>query len=436
MIGIRWYLCVLLFLILFVQSVSGVISVDNLAISPSGDLISGRSPPGQVSVSFVIDFFPEGGLTFSSSDTLGMSTDLDNAQWTYQTMLDGNADPGRTATGKNLDITGWELSYPSRRDLSLRVNLTGDVPVVTATGKKTIIRVADFNRNGVVPGSEVFRQVNVILPGSAPAPSVTVPSSPSTVSTQQPDGQSPTPTVPVMTQGEPGPAPMSVSVPLSVMTVVILLIAFIPLGLLVFHDYFGLGALPYSLDLRMRAVIAVGYVLCGTGLLFVVSTLQNLYMTQVILNTGLKPVFALLVLFLASYVSLSAYALAISSIISKAFRWTLKVHMVSAVIVLIIVPITLFTLGSSPGREMATVIAITAAVISGLLALFEDHSIRPVQGKDWFTSLRDLFRRAETRVTPLRDSQTETAISILNTRLAKGEISLEEYTRLKEAIKK
>ena len=137
MARLKWYLCMLILLILITPSVSGAINVRNMVVSPSGDLVSGQIPPKQVSVSFAVNFVPEGGMTFSSGNTLDMFTDLENARWSYSTVLDGNANPPLTDNGNSVDINGWVLSYPSRRDLAVLVNLTGEVPVVSATGKKT-----------------------------------------------------------------------------------------------------------------------------------------------------------------------------------------------------------------------------------------------------------------------------------------------------------
>ncbi len=136
MTSTKMYLSVLLFLILVIPVVSGSISVQNIAITPSGDLVSGQNPPQKVSISYGINFIPSGGVTFSDSDTLGMSTDLDNARWNYTIILDGNPNTPQIANGKKLDIAGWDISYPSRRDLSIKVILTGDVPDCTGNPEK------------------------------------------------------------------------------------------------------------------------------------------------------------------------------------------------------------------------------------------------------------------------------------------------------------
>ena len=158
-------LIILIILIAGIAAASASISVKNVAITPTGDLVSGQTPPNPVTVSFVIDFTASGGETFPSEETLTMSTDLENGQWSYITSLDGNPNPAVTANGRNLNINGWVLSYPSKRELSMRVTLNGEVPTVTASGNKTIIRVAELSgKSEAVAGSEVIKERYVINP--------------------------------------------------------------------------------------------------------------------------------------------------------------------------------------------------------------------------------------------------------------------------------
>lgn len=442
MARLKYYVCMLILLILIIQSVSGALNVRNMVVSPSGDLVSGQIPPKQVSVSFAVNFVPEGGMTFSSGNTLAMFTDLENARWSYSTVLDGNANPPLTDNGKSVEINGWVLSYPSRRDLSVLVNLTGEVPSVSATGKKTVVKVGEYNGgNEVYPGSAVIREANVILPGSPAVPSGTT-----TPATQLSPGQ--TPVVTATTRASTTAAPstsapsLAMVIPVGIITVIFLLIAFIPLGLLVFHDYFGLGKLSIPQQFRIRMIIAIVQVLCGIGLLFVLFTLQAIYADLVVAENGLAPFFVLLVLLLVSYVTLSAFTLAIGSLLAKAFRWTLKTHSITGIAVLILAPVTIMTLGTNPevlqSRTVVVLVAIFAALVTALLALWQDHTLRDDLGSDLFSMLSDFFQRVKGGIKPKKNMQadTGTAITILNTRLAKGEISLEEYNQLKEAIKK
>jgi hypothetical protein len=158
-------LIILIILIAGIAAVSASISVKNVAITPTGDLVSGQTPPNPVAVSFVIDFTATGGETFPSEETLTMSTDLENGQWSYITSLDGNPNPAVSANGRNLNINGWVLSYPSKRELSMRVTLNGDVPTVTASGNKTILRVAELSgKSEAIAASEVIKERYVINP--------------------------------------------------------------------------------------------------------------------------------------------------------------------------------------------------------------------------------------------------------------------------------
>ncbi len=141
-------LVVLLILIVGITAASASISVNkNIAITPVGELVSNQTPPILVTAIFTINFNPIGVETFPSGDTLTMSTDLENGQWSYITSLDGNPNPAVTANGRNVNINGWGLSYPSKRELSMKVTLNGEVPTVTASGNKTIIRVAELVSN-------------------------------------------------------------------------------------------------------------------------------------------------------------------------------------------------------------------------------------------------------------------------------------------------
>lgn len=425
---VKGLLCVLIILILGIQSVSGAISVRDISITPGGNLISGQSPPEQVTVSYVVDFLPEGGVTFSSHNSLHMNTDLENPLWSYSTELDGFPSPESSKTGKKLDISGWELSYPSKRTVSLAVNLTGTVPVVATTGKKTLIHVSEMSNNGVIPGSEVTREANVVLPGSAP-----LHSSPGTV-TEAPSTPQPT-VAPVATVN--APPKDTLNLPSLIVSVIVLLISFIPLGLLVFHDHFGLGKREIPAKVQERTVFALIYILCGFGLFYVMGTIQRAY-TEVAPgpDMGVATVF-LLALFFLSYLILSSLVLAIGSIISRGFCWTLKVHQVAGILTLILVAVTILlpVHGQSPGTGIILIAAI-ASIVSAGCAFWQGRLLRDDLGaEDWFSHLVQAFAHARKKRSPLTGKETE-ALSVLDMRLAQGEISLEEYQKMKEAIRK
>jgi len=142
--------------------ITSAISVGNIAISPSGDLISGVT---RASASFVVNFPSSGGYTFDNDHTLSMDTELDNAVWTYSTLLDGIENPSKSEAGPNIRLSGWELSYPSNREISLKVKLEGTAPDVNVSKEQILVRVQELdNRNAVVSGSAVVKTKMVLNP--------------------------------------------------------------------------------------------------------------------------------------------------------------------------------------------------------------------------------------------------------------------------------
>ena len=173
--------------------------------------------------------------------------------------------------------------------------------------------------------------------------------------------------------------------------IIFLFIAVIPLVLLLAHDYLGLGHISFPQPLVVRAGVAFGQVACGFGLLFVLS--RMIALLPALTNTLTLPLL-LIVLLLGAYLIFSALALAVGSLLSRPLRWTLKVHVVIGVIVLIVTPILLFSLGQ--GETMAILVTIVAAPVSALLALWQDHSLAmQVQKRSYPFGL---FNGDETRV--------------------------------------
>ena len=433
----RWFLCLILALILILPSVSATISVHNIAVVPSGALVSGQNPPQEVKVSYYVTFIPEGGLTFGSGNTLGMSTDLDNPRWSYSMVLDGNPSEPTVYTGKNLDISGWVLSYPSRRDLSVTVNLTGEVPALTAPDKKTLVKVGVYNGgNEVYPGSAVTRTANITVPGGSAIPQAT------TAAVTQTSAPATHTTSPDSPSGGTSPGGGLV-VPVGIITVNhLLLVAFIPLGLLIFRDHFGIGYIRMAQSPAIRAAAGIGYILAGAGLLFVLVSLQEIYASLLARGEGAVTLLILIQLLVLAYTALSSFALSVGTFLSRAFGWTLRIGSLAAFLVLVIVSPSVFILGPDAGISQSvavvTVVTILASLLTLLISAWQTHTLRTDLGSDWVSRLSGIFGGIMGRFGKKKNSHGEpgSAISILNTRLAKGEIDLEEYKRLKDEIRK
>lgn len=154
-------------IILILIGIAGVasasISVGNIAITPSGDLVSGQS---QASATFTVNFGITGGKTFENANTLQMETDLSDATWSYNIILDGAENPAKTEAGPNIRLSGWELSYPSDRQISMKVKVAGTAPVVTNSTEKNILRVRELDSRNTLIGTEVVKKKMVVNPGT------------------------------------------------------------------------------------------------------------------------------------------------------------------------------------------------------------------------------------------------------------------------------
>lgn len=153
---------ILILLFCLVQGAFASLSVSTPSITPSTDLISGQTA---VRSTFTINFPASGGETFSSENTLQLSTELDNPTWTYILVLDEVDNPSKTEVGPNVNINGWILSYPSKRELSMKVTLEGTAPTVTGSEEKIIVRVRELGSSGgSIASSEVVKKKLVINP--------------------------------------------------------------------------------------------------------------------------------------------------------------------------------------------------------------------------------------------------------------------------------
>jgi len=145
--------CIILVILLALSvQVVSAFSVSTISIDPSGDLMPGTP----VIVSFKVDFSASGGETFPSSSSLQMITDLEKPKWAWTLLLNGVENPRPESTSKIMELSGWDLSYPSDVEESVRITLEGVAPTVTSTTNKTIIKIQEVDsRNNVVTSSKI-----------------------------------------------------------------------------------------------------------------------------------------------------------------------------------------------------------------------------------------------------------------------------------------
>jgi hypothetical protein len=123
--------------------------ITNESFSPVPPLAGGD---GQHAVT-AITVIPAGATTFSRTHTLQMQTDLVNARWNIQVLVDGVPAAQQSASGTSAFVNGYLLSYPTTSDVSLRITIDGNVPLPPQP-TVSVITVEEIDASGtVVPGS-------------------------------------------------------------------------------------------------------------------------------------------------------------------------------------------------------------------------------------------------------------------------------------------
>jgi hypothetical protein len=98
---------------------------------------------------------PSGSTTFIPSHQLQMQTELLNARWNIQVLLNGLNAAQQSASGSTAFVNGALLSYSLNNDVSLEVTIDGFVPRMQE-GQIIIFQIKEIGNFGsVVPGSEI-----------------------------------------------------------------------------------------------------------------------------------------------------------------------------------------------------------------------------------------------------------------------------------------
>jgi hypothetical protein len=98
---------------------------------------------------------PSGATTFIKGHELQMQTDLANAPWNIQVLLDGRNAAQQSASGSAAFLNGEILSYSTNHDVSLSVTVDGTVPQ-TQSDQVMMLQVEEIDNSGnIVPGSMI-----------------------------------------------------------------------------------------------------------------------------------------------------------------------------------------------------------------------------------------------------------------------------------------
>jgi hypothetical protein len=175
--------CMLLLLIVLPAAASPILISD--AFTPNPPLVPGGHQ--QLAARFAIP----SGMTFPKNHNLQMQTDLTDAQWNIQVIVDGLNAAQQSRPGSTAFVNGEILSYSINRDVSFTVSVAGKVPP-PANGTVTVLRLVEIdNTGGTVPGSEIVISQTVAGTTIAPADISAPTRPPSPVTTNLPVTKSP-----------------------------------------------------------------------------------------------------------------------------------------------------------------------------------------------------------------------------------------------------
>jgi hypothetical protein len=152
------FFTIILFFLYAIPSVSAY-TITNMTVSPSGIQTDGTP----VSIISYIDFTPSNEVTFPSGGELQMNSDLKDPGWDWTLILNGVENPRPHTTGSMLSLSGFELSYPSWVNESVRLTLQGTIPV-NSSPSQNLIKIQQLDSNGNIISSSIYRRDMPVTP--------------------------------------------------------------------------------------------------------------------------------------------------------------------------------------------------------------------------------------------------------------------------------
>jgi hypothetical protein len=143
---------------------TATLNLNSIVISPPGDAVAPGTP---MNVSADIEIIPSGATTFTSSHTLVLSTGLEEAKWNVVVYVNGIQGAVIPQTGNYVFVNGFLLSYPTNRDVSVKVALEGMAPIATGESQFTVFQMQELNNeNQPVGGSVQTITRNLTVPST------------------------------------------------------------------------------------------------------------------------------------------------------------------------------------------------------------------------------------------------------------------------------
>lgn len=142
---------VLIVFLIMVIPATATYTLSYVSYTPNPPVVIG----GQQNLTAMYYVGPSGATTFVKGHELQMQTDLANAQWNIQVILNGRNAAQQSASGHAAFVNGALLSYSTNNDVSLSVTIDGVVPQ-TQSDQVMLLQVEEIDNSGnVVSGSVI-----------------------------------------------------------------------------------------------------------------------------------------------------------------------------------------------------------------------------------------------------------------------------------------
>lgn len=179
---------ILLLLLCVAGPASASLHLKTISLNP----IAANLAPGiPVNMNVQIAVIPAGETTFVTGHSVQMATDLKEPRWKIVVLVDGVDGAVIPVEGRVAFVNGYLLSYPTQKDVTVSVSLSGMAPPGTDTGGLFLLQATELDNAGQpVPGSIV----EVPLRYLSTRTTATIPESPGMTEVPRSTG----------TQGSPG----------------------------------------------------------------------------------------------------------------------------------------------------------------------------------------------------------------------------------------
>ncbi len=169
--GVRRIFVVFFLFILTAAPAVAFYTLENVTTSPPDAVVRAGDPLRLTASAGII---PQGSTTYLEGYTLVLSTELEQPFWEVYVMVDGRKAAVFQKTSPTVFISGYLLSYPTTKDVEVRIILDGIAPVREKGSSFIVLKAIELNNQGVpVPKSVQTATGTIVHPSPVPTQTLT-----------------------------------------------------------------------------------------------------------------------------------------------------------------------------------------------------------------------------------------------------------------------